>query len=209
MTRLPYKEKHWWSSLTGADSMVSAWWQRLCSDGEDLSGLSRVQRRLKYPLKSDRTFLKLVRRKRAQSSRLYHRVNSERFRIQLLRGAVVSAFVGLSLGTNVLGSLFVNEKITLGGVPYRVVQQFWNDQQARDAYFGGDRQALHDRLAELEIEESIKRYYSSRFDNEDELDLFIHQVMFDRTGYVGEAYQVNDYGQLSPVSYRDQDGSQG
>ncbi|MEL6813794.1 MAG: hypothetical protein AAFP03_03150 [Cyanobacteria bacterium J06598_3] len=209
MTRLPYKEKHWWSSLTGADSMVSAWWQHSVAKREDVSGLSRVQRRLKRPLKSDRAFLKLVRRKRSQSSRLYQRANSERFRIQLLRGAVVSAFLGLSLGGNVLGSLFVNEKITLGGVPYRVVQQFWNDRQARDAYFGGDRQALHDRLADLEIEESIKRYYSSRFDSEDELDLYIHQVMFDRTGYVGEAYQVNNYGELSPVSYRDQDGNQG
>lgn len=209
MTRLPYKEKHWWSSLTGADSMVSAWWQRLSAQGEDISGLSRVQRRLKRPLRRDRAFLKLVRRKRAQSSRLYQRANSERLRIQLLRGAAVSAFLGLSLGANVWGSLFVREKITLGGVPYRVVQQFWNDQQARDAYFGGDRQALHDRLADLEVEESIKSYYSSRFNNEDELDLFIHQVMFDRTGYVGEAYQVNNYGELSPISYRDQDGSQG
>ncbi|MEL6940906.1 MAG: hypothetical protein AAFO84_17125, partial [Cyanobacteria bacterium J06598_1] len=98
-------------------------------------------------------------------------------------------------------SLFVREQVTFAGVPYRIVDKFWNDKAARDAYFVGDRNALHDRLKTLGVEEDIKDYYRDRFANEYELDQHIHQIMFDRTGYVGEAYNVNNFGQLSSLGY--------
>lgn len=99
------------------------------------------------------------------------------------------------------GGLFVSEQVTLGGVPYRIVRKFWRDKTARDAYFVGDRQALHDQLRALGVEGDIKDYYRDRFDNEHELDRHIHQIMFDRTGYVGEAYDVDNYGRLNSRSY--------
>lgn len=200
MTRLPYRKKHWWSSWLAFDSI--ALWRR--PDAAEPS--SRVQNRLKNPPRSDRAFLRLIRRKRAQPSRLNQRLKAEHFHHQVWRSAIISAFFGLSLSGVVWGALFASEQVTLGGVPYRVIHRFWHDQPARSAYFEGDRQALHDRLLELDVEESIKRYYrdrfdDGRFDDENVLDLHIHQIMYNRTGYVGEAYRVDIYGQLSPAPY--------
>lgn len=109
--------------------------------------------------------------------------------------------MSLGVGAACWGGLFINEQVTLGGVPYRVVRKFWNSPSARDAYFAGDRQALHDQLSLLGVENDIKNYYRDRFDNEYELDRHIHQIMFDRTGYVGEAYDVDNYGRLNSRSY--------
>ncbi len=108
----------------------------------------------------------------------------------------VTALVGLSIGGVTWVSLFMSGRITLGGVPYPILNEFWHDEAAKVAYFDGDRQTLHDRLSEMAIEEDIKDYYRSRFDDEDELDRYIHQIMFDRTGYAGEAYKVDNYGRL-------------
>ncbi|MEM9088516.1 MAG: hypothetical protein AAGC93_07200 [Cyanobacteria bacterium P01_F01_bin.53] len=199
MTRLPYKKKHWWSPNLDVESL--AFWRQSEPNEQKLSAYSRVRRRLEVPHKGDRDFLKLIRRKRAQPSRLNQRLNTEQFRRHVLRGAVLSTFLGLTFGGGLWSALFVKEQVTFGGVPYRVVHKFLEDRPARDAYFGGDRQALHDRLKDLDIEASIKEFYRDDFPDENALDLHIHQIMFDRTGYVGEAYQVNNYGQLSPVKY--------
>ena len=102
-------------------------------------------------------------------------------------------------GGGIWGNLFVLELVSLGGVPYGIIHKFWNDPAARTAYFVGDSRGLHDRLRSLGVEADIKDYYRDRFATEHELDRHIHQIMYDRTGYVGEAYQVRPSGQLVPI----------
>jgi hypothetical protein len=47
------------------------------------------------------------------------------------------------------------------------------------------------------VEAQIKDFYRSQIDSEQELDRHIHQIFYDNTGYVGEAYQVNSEGILN------------
>jgi hypothetical protein len=46
------------------------------------------------------------------------------------------------------------------------------------------------------VEEKIKSFYRPKIRDEAKLDQYIHQILYDRTGYVGEAYQVNSEGVL-------------
>ncbi|MEL7227427.1 MAG: hypothetical protein AAGL17_21995 [Cyanobacteria bacterium J06576_12] len=162
---------------------------------------SRLQRRLKVYGSRDRTFLDLLRRKRNQPSRLNQRLSADRSQSLLMRRCVRGVAIALTVGGLIWTNLFIQEKVTFAGVPYRIINKFWNDKPARTAYFVGDRQGLHDRLQDLGVEEDIKAYYRDRFDSEYELDKYIHQIMFDRTGYVGEAYRVNGFGELISIDY--------
>lgn len=166
---------------------------------------SRLQRRLESSLKRDRIFFNLVRRKRTQRrnrpSWLSQQLSPQQSPQQRWRYGLLLAFLALGLGGATWTTLFVNEQVTLGGVPYRIVHKFWQDKAARDAYFAGDRQALHDELSTLGVEDDIKDFYRDRFDSEYKLDRYIHQLMFNQTGYVGEAYEVDNYGQLRSRSY--------
>ena len=169
------------------------------------SSKSRLQRRLESSPKRDRTFFNLVRRKRAQRinrpSWLSQRQSVKHGPPQKRRYGILLALLALGLGGAAWTTLFVNERVTVGGVPYRIVHKFWQDKAARDAYFAGDRQALHDELVTLGVEDDIKDFYRDRFNSEYEVDRYIHQLMFDQTGYVGEAYEVDNYGQLKSRSY--------
>ncbi|NER25996.1 MAG: hypothetical protein F6J96_35965, partial [Symploca sp. SIO1C2] len=42
----------------------------------------------------------------------------------------------------------------------------------------------------------IKAFYRPRIQDETQLDQHIHQILYDRVGYVGDAYQVNSEGVL-------------
>ncbi len=162
---------------------------------------SWLQRQLKTRTKGDRAFFTLVRNKRDQPSRLTQRLKMQRPRYRLWQRLVVLTAVCATLGSATWTHLFLKEQVTLAGVPYRIIDKFWSDRSARDAYFMGDKYALHDRLKELGIESDIKDYYRDQFTNEHELDKHIHQIMFERTGYVGEAYRVNNMGELISISY--------
>lgn len=166
----------------------------------DTSENSRIQHRLKSSSTQDQVFLEVLRRRRSTPSRLRQKLDKKQLYKQWQYAAVI-AFASLSIGASAWVALFTTERVTLGGVPYSIVSKFWQDEAAKTAYFGGDRQALHDRLSELEVEADIKAYYRSRFSDEDELDRYIHQIMFDHTGYVGEAYKVDNYGRLSWKGY--------
>jgi hypothetical protein len=105
----------------------------------------------------------------------------------------VTAFVYLA-GVFVVGVvviLFLQGRLVIGGVPSNIIVQFLQDGIARSAYFSGNNVALHDRLDEMGIEEAMKTYYRPQISDEVVLDQHIHQILYDRTGYVGEAYQVN------------------
>lgn len=86
--------------------------------------------------------------------------------------------------------------ITYKGVPLNIILQFIRDPIARDAYFDKNRPALHDRLNAMGIEEQIKDFYRPQMPNERELDRYIHQLMYDNTGYLGQNYRVDANGQL-------------
>jgi len=87
-------------------------------------------------------------------------------------------------------------KLTYKGVPVSILIDFSQDTIARDAYFTGHKKALHDRLKELGIKEKIKDFYRPQIQDEKELDRYIHQLLYNNTGYVGEAYFLNAQGQL-------------
>jgi hypothetical protein len=109
-------------------------------------------------------------------------------------GRVITLVVASLLGLSILW--FFSGNLLIGGVPSSIILTFLQDQPSRDAYFRGDRQALHDRLSDLGIEEQIKAYYRPQIPDEVQLDLYIHQLLYNRTGYVGEAYRVTDQGTL-------------
>lgn len=100
----------------------------------------------------------------------------------------------LSLGLWVV--LVVGGYVTIGGVPFSVIVSFLQDETARSAYFEGDKTKVHDRLSEMGIEEQMKAFYRSRISDEVKLDQYIHQLLYERIGYVGTAYRVNAQGTL-------------
>jgi hypothetical protein len=95
-----------------------------------------------------------------------------------------------------LGLWIAYPTLTYKGVPVRIVVHFLEDPAARKAYFARNKRGLHDRLKELGVEEQIKDFYRPQFQDEQELDRYIHQLMYDNTGYVGAAYVVDGQGQL-------------
>jgi hypothetical protein len=109
-------------------------------------------------------------------------------------GRVITLMVASLLGLSILW--FFSGNLLIGGVPSSIILTFLQDQPSRDAYFRGDRQALHDRLSDLGIEAQIKAYYRPQIPDEVQLDLYIHQLLYNRTGYVGESYRVTDQGTL-------------
>lgn len=95
----------------------------------------------------------------------------------------LSAWLGVGLVTN--------GHFTIGGVPTPIVMSFLQDETARNAYFQGDRKKLHARLQSMGVEERVKAFYRPQISDEVKLDQYIHQILYERTGYVGDAYRLN------------------
>lgn len=111
------------------------------------------------------------------------------FGIGLGAGAVINQ---PNLAANLLSPL------TVGGVPVPILLEAFGDESVRQAYWSGDKQGLHDRLNAMGIEEDIKDYYRPHASGESDLDQKIHQLFYNQTGYVGDAYQVDESGRLQP-----------
>jgi hypothetical protein len=77
-----------------------------------------------------------------------------------------------------------------------IIVSFIQDETARSAYFKGDSKKLHDRLQDMGVEEQIKAFYRPQIGDEVQLDQYIHQLLYNRTGHVGDAYKVNSQGIL-------------
>lgn len=90
----------------------------------------------------------------------------------------------------------VNGQLVVGGIPFSIVATFLQDDRARTAYLHRNRHLLHDRLETLGVEEQIKAFYRPQISDELALDQYIHQIFYDRTGYVGLNYRVNSDGVL-------------
>jgi hypothetical protein len=109
--------------------------------------------------------------------------------------------LGTGLGCLLLtavGLWLAKDTLTYRGVPIGMILDFLADPIARDAYFEGDRTLLHKRLDDLGFERNIKAFYRPQFSDEAALDRYIHQLMYENTGYVGEAYHLGQGGQLVP-----------
>lgn len=113
------------------------------------------------------------------------------------------SLVGLALVGVIWGGAYWFRFGTIQGVPTSIVFKFLLDEQAREAYFSGQPPALHDRLRNMGIEEEIKAFYRDQYPDEVELDWFIHQLLFDRSGYVGKNYKVGPDDQLILKDPRD------
>ncbi|MCU0533191.1 MAG: hypothetical protein MUD14_04750 [Hydrococcus sp. Prado102] len=111
---------------------------------------------------------------------------------------IVGVSLALLLGSLALGwgILFLGGVVTLGGVPPSIVGKFLQDPASVVAFFMGDRVKLHQRLQEMGIEEEIKAYYRPQIPDEVQLDQYIHQILYDRTGYVGNNYLATPRGNL-------------
>ncbi|HBR74938.1 MAG TPA: hypothetical protein DEA78_14830 [Cyanobacteria bacterium UBA11159] len=110
-------------------------------------------------------------------------------------------YFSLVLAISIGGLFFLRnpdaiKRLTIADVPVSIVMSFLQDETARNAYFTGDGQKLHDRLNQMGVEEQIKDFYRPQIPDEIALDLYIHQLLYDRTGYVGKAYQLNAQGVL-------------
>jgi hypothetical protein len=107
--------------------------------------------------------------------------------------------LGFGIGTFLFaggGLWLAKDSLTYKGVPLGMILNFLSDPLARNAYFDGDRTLLHKRLDELGFERDIKAHYRPQIPNEVELDRYIHQLMYENTGYVGKAYRIGQGGQL-------------
>jgi hypothetical protein len=86
--------------------------------------------------------------------------------------------------------------VAIGGVPSPIIVSFFQNETARKAYFDGDSKKLSAQVQSMDLAEKLKPYYRPQFEDEAKLDLYTHQIVYDRTGYIGKAYQVNDRGLL-------------
>lgn len=109
---------------------------------------------------------------------------------QTMGKALIGGAAGIIMGVVIWVVLFTTGGITLGGVPYAVLMKVWQNPAARSALLGGDETDLHSLMGDLGIEYDIKEYYRDRIQDPVKLDQHIHQILYDRTGYVGEAYTV-------------------
>lgn len=111
---------------------------------------------------------------------------------------LVGLTVSFALGLVYLGIAF--PRLTYKGVPLTILLMFIQDPIARQAYFDGDKVGLHHRLDEMDVETEIKAFYRPQFQNEQDLDRHIHQLLFEDTGYVGNDYGLSAQGYLVPKS---------
>ncbi len=86
--------------------------------------------------------------------------------------------------------------LAIGGVPCPIIVSFLQNDTARKAYFDGDSEQLHAQVQSMDLVEKLKPYYRPQFEDEAKLDLYIHQILYDRIGYISKAYQVNQQGIL-------------
>ena len=116
--------------------------------------------------------------------------------IAVIESGLILLFCGRLLLRGLQISL-ISGHLVISGVPFWIILNFLRDRTARRAYFRQNGKALHDRLWLMGIEEQIKDFYRPQFSDEANLDRYIHQILYDRTGYVGRDYQVNGEGVLS------------
>jgi hypothetical protein len=113
------------------------------------------------------------------------------------RSRILWGLFGAGLGGIVLlVQMFCAGKVVVLGIPSSVIIKFLDDKQVVDAYWLGRGAKVHERLQLMNIEKDMKDFYRPKIHDEIELDRYIHQLLYDRTGYVGIDYQRNSEGRL-------------
>ncbi|HEY9627885.1 MAG TPA: hypothetical protein V6C84_11335 [Coleofasciculaceae cyanobacterium] len=148
---------------------------------------SRTSRWRKYPCLPRRSSIKTALKLVVKTLRQIKALGAE--------GGLILFFSARFLIKNLNFSI-VSGQLVLSGVPLSIILAFLRDKTARKAYFRKDSSALHDRLCSMGIEERIKDFYRPQLQDELEVDRYIHQLLFERTGYLGKDYQVNSEGIL-------------
>jgi hypothetical protein len=165
-----------------------------------------IDYRHSVPLVRRRYYLVVVAGQECRSPQRRH-TERQRHPLWTLNNSVVMAiaafpiFFGVGIGAGSLlnqPNLVANllSPITIGGVPVPILMKAFEDESVRQAYWSGDKQRLHDRLNSMGIEEDIKEHYRPHASGEVNLDQKIHQIFYNQTGYVGDAYQVDQTGRL-------------
>jgi hypothetical protein len=121
-----------------------------------------------------------------------HTIRSKRLKWPYVAaGSAVALLLGLAIAF---------PSLTYKGVPIKILLKFVKDPIARQAYFSRDKVGLHNRLDQLGVEADIKAFYRPNFQSEQALDRYIHQLLYNNTGYVGTDYRLSERGQLVPRS---------
>ncbi len=115
--------------------------------------------------------------------------------ISLVFASILFIFLG-SLGL-IWVEMLTKGYVAIGGVPSPIILSFLKNDSARIAYFDGDEEKLHAQIQSMNLAEKLKPYYRPQFAEEAKLDLHTHQILYDRTGYIGRAYQVTKQGVLT------------
>lgn len=127
----------------------------------------------------------------SRRTRPNRRGSNYRFSRKAPLAVVAIIYLNLLLCVGIWAVLLTKGYVTIGGVPTPIIMSFLRDETARNAYFQGDSKKLHDRLQDMGVEEKIKAYYRPQIPDPAKLDQYIHQILYERTGYVGKAYRVN------------------
>ena len=114
--------------------------------------------------------------------------------ISLVFASILFLFLG-SLGWAWV-EMLTKGYVAIGGVPSPIILSFLQNNTARIAYFDGDEEKLYAQIQRMNLAEKLKPYYRPQFAEEAKLDLHTHQILYDRTGYVG-TYHVSKQGILS------------
>lgn len=104
--------------------------------------------------------------------------------------ALVSAVIGFSW-------LLTKKDATIAGVPGPLIVKAFTDKTALRYFLVGNKRAFHDRLEQMGLKAEIKAFYRPQIHDEIKLDQYIHQIFYNDTGYVGDAYYVNPQGILT------------
>ena len=115
--------------------------------------------------------------------------------VSIIFASILFIFLG-SLGL-IWVEMLTKGYVAVGGVPSPIILSFLQNDSARIAYFDGDEEKLHAQIQSMNLAEKLKPYYRPQFAEEAKLDLHTHQILYDRTGYVGKAYQVTKQGVLT------------
>ncbi|MBV9386326.1 MAG: hypothetical protein JOZ78_07855 [Chroococcidiopsidaceae cyanobacterium CP_BM_ER_R8_30] len=118
-------------------------------------------------------------------------------RWQISQNLVVAICLMLILATTGITWMLTKKDVTLAGVPIPLIIKAFSDTTAVKYFILGDKRAFHDRLEQMGLKEEIKAFYRPEIHNEIKLDQYIHQIFYNDTGYVGDAYYVNSQGILT------------
>ena len=110
---------------------------------------------------------------------------------------IAACLVLFSTSIGAAAWLLMRKSATVGGVPVPLIIKAFNDETARNYFLIGNKRAFHDRLERIGIKEEIKAFYRPQIHDEIKLDQYIHQIFYNDTGFVGDAYYLNSQGILT------------